>query len=52
MLGTHWKQGQGKKTKKKRPQENRAHQEWMLSLWVGCMKLLFPKLLVTIFDLG
>jgi hypothetical protein len=48
MLETHWKQGRQKNS----PQENRAHHEWMLSLWVGCMKLLFPKLLVTIFDLG
>jgi hypothetical protein len=28
------------------------HFECMLSLPIGCMKFLFPKLFVTIFDLG
>jgi hypothetical protein len=28
------------------------HHEGMLSLLIGCMKLLFPKLFVTIFGLG
>jgi hypothetical protein len=32
--------------------KNRAHNECMLSLPIGCMKFLFPKLFVTIFGLG
>jgi len=52
---------QGRKTKKKQlrtaptqpPKEKtRAHHECMLSLPNGCMKFLFPKLVVTIFGLG
>jgi hypothetical protein len=48
---------QGKKTKKNCPQpaqkeKARAHHECMLSLPIGCMKFLFPKLLVTIFGMG
>jgi hypothetical protein len=31
---------------------NRAHHEYILSLPVGYMKFLFPKLFVTIFGLG
>jgi len=51
MLGTK------KKNKKNSPhptleRKNRAHQECMLSLPIGCMKFLFPKLFVTIFGLG
>jgi len=51
---------QGRKTKKnnsvQRPpppkEKTRAHHERMLSLPNGCMKFLFPKLVVTIFGLG
>ncbi len=51
---------QGRKTKSNSPQpqpppkrENtRANHECMLSHPIGCMKFLFPKLLVTIFGLG
>jgi len=51
---------QGRKTKKQlrpsppRPpkEKTRAHHDCMLSLPIGCMKFLFPKLLVTIFGLG
>jgi len=38
-------------TKKKNEKKSR-HFECMLSLRVGCMKFLFPKLFVTIFGLG
>jgi hypothetical protein len=41
---THW--GQGKE------QKNWTYHECMLSLLIGCMQLLFPKLFVTIFSLG
>jgi hypothetical protein len=37
-----------KKLKRKKPR----HFECMLSLPIGCMKFLFPKLFVTIFGLG
>jgi hypothetical protein len=50
---------QGRKTKKHLPpapppqkEKTRAHHECMLSLPIGCMKFLFPKLFVTIFGLG
>jgi hypothetical protein len=33
-------------------EKTRAHHECMLSLPIGCMKFLFPKLLVTIFGPG
>jgi hypothetical protein len=54
MLGTK------EKRKKSSPfpqtqnlKENKArHLESMLSLPIGCMKFLFPKLFVTIFGLG
>ncbi len=52
MLGTHWEQGQKKKKQKTPPGKTEPIMSGMLSLCVGCMKLLFPKLLVTIFDLG
>jgi len=32
--------------------KNRAHNEFMLSLPIGCMKFLFPKLFITILGLG
>jgi hypothetical protein len=45
---------QRRKTINNSPQKEktRAHHECMLSLPIGCMKFLFPKLFVTIFDLG
>jgi hypothetical protein len=53
---------QGRKTKNTPPappfprpspkEKTTAHHECMLSLPIGCMKFLFPKLLVTIFGLG
>jgi len=56
MLGTHWEQG--RKTKKNSPHPTPPHPEkektgpivsvW-LSLPIGCMQFLFPKLFVTIF---
>jgi len=50
-LRTRWEQG--KKAKKKLPQdEKRAHHECMLSLPIGCVKFLYPKLFVTIFNLA
>jgi hypothetical protein len=33
-------------------EKTRAHNECMLSLPTGCMKFLFSKLFITIFDLG
>jgi hypothetical protein len=32
--------------------KTRAHHDCMLSLPIGCMKFLFPKLFITIFNLG
>jgi hypothetical protein len=43
-LGTHWEHEE--------KQKNWTLEECMLSLFVGCMKLLFPKLFVTSFGLG
>jgi hypothetical protein len=34
------------------PKKTKAHCERMLSLPIGCIKILIPKLLVTIFGLG
>jgi len=48
MLGTHWKKGsQNKKAPSTPPPKgkNRAHHECMLSLPIGCMKFLFPRIL-------
>jgi len=56
LLGTSWEQGE--KTKNSLPPtlppkgRNRAHPYCMLSLPIGCMNFLFPKLFVTIFSLG
>jgi hypothetical protein len=50
--------GTRKKNKKKLPTspppnwKNRAHHDCMPILAIGCMKFLFPKLLVTTFSLG
>jgi hypothetical protein len=63
MRRTYWEHIGNKEEKQKKknlppphPQrekkKNRAHHECMLSLPIGCMKFLFPKLLVTIFGLG
>jgi hypothetical protein len=53
MMRTHWEQG--RKTKENSPHptpppkgRNRAHHEYILSLPIGYMKFLFPKLFVTI----
>jgi hypothetical protein len=48
---------QGRKTKEQLPlapppKKTKAHCECMLSLPIGCIKILIPKLLVTIFGLG
>jgi hypothetical protein len=53
MLGTDWEHRRKKQTITPPPTpppkgKNRAHNECMLSLPVGCMKFLFPKLFVTI----
>jgi len=52
-MRTHWEQG--RKTKENSPHptpppkgRNRAHHEYILSLPIGYMKFLFPKLFVTI----
>jgi hypothetical protein len=62
--GTHWElEGNKGKMKKKKSSpcptpktfKNKTKSryfECMLSLPIGCMKFLFPKLLVTIFGLG
>jgi hypothetical protein len=52
MLKTHWEQE--RKKKKIIPAQppkgkNRAHHECMLSLPIGCMKFIFPKLFGIIF---
>jgi hypothetical protein len=59
ILGTHWElEGNKGKMKKFLPptqnlKENKLrHFECMLSLPIGCMKFLFPKLFITIFGLG
>jgi hypothetical protein len=48
--------GTRKKTKKSLPpllkEKNWTPRECMLSVLIGCMTLLFPKLFVTIFGLG
>jgi hypothetical protein len=54
-LGTLWEQR--KKTKnpcRAHPQKakNWNIHEGMLNLPIGCMKFLFPKLFITIFELG
>jgi hypothetical protein len=48
---------QGRDTKKQLPpgpqkEKTRAHHACMLSLPIGCMKFLFPKLFIIIFGLG
>jgi hypothetical protein len=45
-MGTHWEQRKIEKKSFPPPKK------WMLSLSIGCMKFLFPKLCVTIFGLG
>jgi hypothetical protein len=68
LMGTRWElKGNmlGTKEKRKNPpptplaaptqnikENNSRHFECMLSLPIGCMKFLFPKLFVTIFGLG
>jgi hypothetical protein len=49
-MGTHWVHI-GKKNKKFVP-KNWTPTECMVSLPIGCMKLLFSQLFVTIFGLG
>jgi hypothetical protein len=58
-LGTHWEFGRNikgtswdkRKMKKSppSPEKTRANHECMLSLLIGCMKFVFPKLFVAIF---
>jgi len=51
-LGT-WKKKQKITPPIPAPKENAwAHHECMLSLPIGCIKSLFPKLFVTIFGVG
>jgi hypothetical protein len=52
MLGTQKKERNYNSATPPPKGKNRAHNECMLSLPIGCMKFLFPKLFVTIFDLG
>jgi hypothetical protein len=59
-MGTHWEHIGNKRKMKKIPppnlpklqREKKNTFECMLSLPIGCMKFLFPKLFVTIFGLG
>jgi len=62
-MGTHWELegntlGTMEKRKKTSPpnlklkRKKSRHFECMLSLPIGCMKFLFPKLFITIFGLG
>jgi len=60
-MGTHWELEGNKRKMKKIPtppnlpklqREKKNTFECMLSLPIGCMKFLFPKLFVTIFGLG
>jgi hypothetical protein len=54
-MGTHLERGQ-KHTKIPHPapqrKKNWTPHDCMLSLIIGCVKVLFPKLFVPIFDLG
>jgi len=67
IMGTHWElEGNMLRTKEKwkkilpstppktqnLKEKKSRHVECMLSLAIGCMKFLFPKLFITIFDLG
>jgi hypothetical protein len=52
MLGTKKKWEKIPPPLKNLKEKNSKHFECMLGLPIGCMKFLFPKLLVTIFGLG
>jgi hypothetical protein len=57
LMGTHWEQRRKPKTPCGPPPRAQKEKHWivhecMRSLLTGCMKFLFPKLLVTIFHLG
>jgi hypothetical protein len=61
IVGTHWEfewNMLGTKEKKSSPgpqnlkEKKSKHFECLLSLLVGCMKFLFPKLFITVFGLG
>jgi hypothetical protein len=54
MLGTKEKNLKftAPKLKRKKKKKKSRHFECMLSLPIGCMRFLFPKLFVTIFGLG
>jgi hypothetical protein len=57
MVGAEIEQGTKAKNNSPQPrpspkEKTRAHHECMLSLPIGYMKFLFPKLLVAIFGLG
>ncbi len=57
LMGTNWEQRRKPKTPCCPPPRAQKEKHWivhecMLSLLIGCMKFLFPKLLVTIFHLG
>jgi hypothetical protein len=57
-MGTHWEQEEKPKKNSPLPHPTLTRKkkgfkcESMLSLHIGCMKFLFPKLFVTIFGLG
>jgi hypothetical protein len=54
-LGNFWEHIGNRPPKKIRPQQNRKENQKKLSassLLIGCMKFLFPKWFVTIFNLG
>jgi hypothetical protein len=58
LMGTHWELERNKGKMKKNspshppPPKKSKHFECMLSLPIGCMKFLFPKLFITIFGLS
>jgi hypothetical protein len=55
MMGTHWEKGQKQKIPVFPPLKKRKNwivRECMLSLPIGGMKLVFPKLFIPIFCLG
>jgi hypothetical protein len=51
LWGTHWEL-EGNILGRKEKEKKSRHFECILSLTIGCMKFLFPKLFVTIFGLG
>jgi hypothetical protein len=52
MLGTNEKRKQILSPHPKLKRKKERHFECMLSLLIGCMKFLFPKLFMTIFGVG